>query len=335
VTAPLLAVGVLLLLANAIFVAAEFAFVAARQPRLQALGAQGEGRAGVAQAAMRDLPRTLAATQLGITMASIGLGFTTEAALESSVVPLLEDALPVPDALLQVVAGGLSLGVVISAHTLLGEMVPKNLAIAAPERSALWLAPLIRPFALTMRPPVHLLTAASNALLRALGVEPRSELDTAHSVEDVADMVELAGREGTIDGAERELLDRAIRFAGMQVEQVMVPWEQVTSVEESMSRAEMREIAIRAGHSRLPVLRDREVLGFVHVLDLQRPATELPLQPVLRVPPPRRLMELFEDLRLQSRRLAVVTDEVGQAVGLVTLEDLLAELLGEELESAA
>ena len=334
-TGLLLTIGVLLLLANAIFVAAEFAFVAARQPRLQALAAQGKGRASIALAAMRDLPRTLAATQLGITMASIGLGFTTEAALEASVVPLLEHALAVPDAVLQVVAGGLSLGAVVSAHTLFGEMVPKNLAIAAPERSALWLGPLMRPFALAARPAVHVLTAAANALLRALGVEPRSELEATHSVEDVADMVELAAREGVIERADRELLDRAIRFAGMAVEQVMVPWGQVTSVEESMFRAEMTEIAIRAGQSRLPVLRGREVLGFVHVLDLLRPGAELPLQPVLRVPPSRRLVDLFEDLRLQSRRPAVVIGEAGQPLGLVTLEDLLAELLGGDLEGAA
>jgi CBS domain containing-hemolysin-like protein len=154
-------------------------------------------------------------------------------------------------------------------------------------------------------------------------------------VEDIADMLELAGREGAIDRADRELLDRAIRFAGMEVEQIMVPWDRVTSVEESMSLAEMRQIAVGAGHSRLPVLSGGEVLGFVHVLDLQQPAAELPVQPVLQVPCSRRLVDLFEDLRHQSRRLAVVMDEAGHPLGSVTLEDLLAELLGEELETIA
>jgi CBS domain containing-hemolysin-like protein len=225
--------------------------------------------------------------------------------------------------------------VVVSAHTLLGEMVPKNLAIAAPERTALWVGPLIRPFALAMRPAVRMLTAAANAVLGALGVEPRSELDAAHSVEDVADMLELAGREGAIERADRELLDRAIRFAGMDVEQVMVPWDRVTSVEEPMSPAEMRQIAVGAGHSRLPVMRGGEVLGFVHLLDLQRPAAELPLQPVFQVPRSRRLVDVFEDLRQQSRRLAIVMNEAGQPLGVATLEDLLAELLGDELDTGA
>jgi CBS domain containing-hemolysin-like protein len=334
-TALLLATGVLLLLANATFVAAEFTFVAVRKPHLQGLAADGDGRARIALAAMRDLPKTLAATQLGITMASIGLGFTTEAALETSVVPLLEHTFPVPEALLQVAAGAISLAVVVSAHTLLGEMVPKNLAIAAPERSALWLGPLIRPFALAMRPAVRVLTATANAVLRALGVEPRNELDASLSVEDVADMLELAGREGAIDRADRELLDRAIRFAGMNVELIMVSWDRVTSVQESMSRAQMRQIASGTGHSRLPVLRGREVLGFVHVLDLERPGDELPLQPVFQVSRSRRLVDVFEDLRQQSRRLAIVLDEAGQPLGVVTLEDLLVELLGEELDTNA
>jgi CBS domain containing-hemolysin-like protein len=109
----------------------------------------------------------------------------------------------------------------------------------------------------------------------------------------------------------------------------------VTSVQESMSRAEMRQIAVSSGHSRLPVLRGLAVLGFVHLLDLQRPAVELPLQPVFQVPRSQRLVDLFEDLRQQSRRLAIVMDEPGQPLGVVTLEDLLVELLGEELDTNA
>jgi magnesium and cobalt exporter, CNNM family len=121
----------------------------------------------------------------------------------------------------------------------------------------------------------------------------------------------------------------------MDVEQVMVPWDRVTSVEEPMSPAEMRQIAVGAGHSRLPVMRGGEVRGFVHLLDLQRPAAELPLQPVFQVPRSRRLVDVFEDLRQQSRRLAIVMNEAGQPLGVATLEDLLAELLGDELDTGA
>jgi CBS domain containing-hemolysin-like protein len=130
-TGVLLTVGVVLVIANGVFVAAEFAVVAARRSRLQQL-AQGGRRARVALAASRDVPATLAATQLGITMASIGLGFTAEAAVESTFVPLVERLLPLPDPIVQALGAALALGVVVGAHVVLGEMVPKNLAVTAP-----------------------------------------------------------------------------------------------------------------------------------------------------------------------------------------------------------
>lgn len=324
-TALLLLVGLLLLLANAVFVAAEFALVAARRSRMQELAAEGDGRARTVLAAMGDLPRTLAATQLGITMASIGLGFTVEATVEASLVPALEHALPLPDALLQVASAALALGTVVAAHTVLGEMVPKNLAVASPERSAIWLGPLIRPFAVAVRPAVLMLSGLASALLRALRVEPRSEL-AAHGMEEIGDMMRLAGREGAIDPAERELLERALRFADMQVEDVMVPWDQVTLVSVGTSAAEAERLLIASDHSRLPVLKDGEILGFVNVLDLQGAVAELPLNPVLLVSRSRRLVEVFEDLRQTSGRLAVVMGDTGDPIGMVTLEDLLQEL---------
>ena len=324
-TALLLFVGLLLLLANAVFVAAEFALVAARRSRMQELAAEGDGRARTVLAAMGDLPRTLAATQLGITMASIGLGFTVEATVEASVVPALEHALPLPDALLRVSSAALALGTVVAAHTVLGEMVPKNLAVASPERSAIWLGPLIRPFAVAVRPAVLMLSGLARALLRALRVEPRSEL-AAHGMEEIGDMMRLAGREGAIDPAERELLERALRFADMEVEDVMVPWDQVTLVSAGTSAAEAERLLIASDHSRLPVLKDGEVLGFVNVLDLQTLETELPLHPVLAVSRSSRLVEVFEDLRQTSERLAVVMGDTGHPIGIVTLEDLLQEL---------
>ena len=324
-TALLLLVGLLLLLANAVFVAAEFALVAARRSRMQELAAEGDGRARTVLAAMGDLPRTLAATQLGITMASIGLGFTVEATVEASLVPALEHALPLPDALLQVASAALALGTVVAAHTVLGEMVPKNLAVTSPERSAIWLGPLIRPFAVAVRPAVLMLSGLASALLRALRVEPRSEL-AAHGMEEIGDMMRLAGREGAIDPADRELLERALRFADMEVEDVMVPWDQVTLVSVGTSAAEAERLLIASDHSRLPVLKDGEVLGFVNVLDLQGAVAELPLNPVLLVSRSRRLVEVLEDLRQTSGRLAVVMGDTGDPIGMVTLEDLLQEL---------
>jgi CBS domain containing-hemolysin-like protein len=327
--ALLLVIGLLLLLVNAVFVGAEFALVAARRSRIQEWAAVGEARAHAVLALMDDLPRTLAATQLGITMASIALGLTVEAAVESSVVPVLEHVLPLPDALLDVASATLALGSVAAAHTVLGEIVPKNLAIASPERSALVLALVVRPFAVAARPAVVLLSGLANGLLRVAGVEPRSELAGDHGVEEIADMLRIAGREGAIDRADEDLLGRALRFADLEVRSVMVPWDEVTAVSATASPAEAERLLIDSDHRRLPALLGGAVVGFVHVLDLQRPAADLPLRPVLRVAASHRVVDVFEELRRASGRLAVVVDDGDRPAGIVTLEDLLQELLGE------
>jgi CBS domain containing-hemolysin-like protein len=327
-TALLLLLGLLLLAANGFFVAAEFALVAARRSRMQELAANGRRQARIVLALMSDLPRTLASTQLGITIASIGLGFTVESLLEAAVVPVLERSLPLPDALLQVVSGTLALGTVVAAHTVLGEIVPKNLAIATPERSALVLAPPVRAFTAALGPAVRVLTALATVVLRLIGVEPRSEVAADHGLEGIEDMLRLAAREGAIGGADRQLLDRALRFADRTVEAVMIPWREVTAITAEASRAEAEQLLIASGHTRLPVLREGEVLGFVNILDLQRSTAGLPLHPVLRVAPSCRLVDVFEELRHVSGRLAVVMDDAGRPAGIVTLEDLLEELLG-------
>jgi CBS domain containing-hemolysin-like protein len=321
----LLVVGALLLLANGSFVAAEFALVAGRRSRMQELAAAGDARARVALGAMADLPMTLAATQLGITMASIGLGLATDVAVEESVVPLLDRTMPLPAAVLDALAAAAGLLVTLSAHTLLGEIVPKNLALAAPDRAALWLAAPVRTFTVLTRPVLVALTWLAALLMRAIRIEPRSELSSTYGVEDIAAMLELAGLRAT-DG---ELLDRAVRFATRAAGSIMVPWSRVTAAAAGTPAEELERVAIASGHSRVPVTRGDEVLGFVHVLDLQRPGSGLVLHPVLRVPTGQRLVEVFEAMRESGHRLAIVTGEAGRATGIVTLEDLLVALLGE------
>ena len=327
-TPILLLAGLLLLAANAVFVAAEFSLVAARRTRMQRLADEGRAAAGTALTLMADLPRTLAATQLGITMASIGLGLTAEAAMEASVIPVVEHSLPLPDPLVQVVSGVLAVGVVVAAHTVLGEIVPKNLSIAAPERGALLLGPALRPFAVAVRPVVGVLSGMANVLLRIVGLEPRSELADAHGTEEIGDMLRLAAREGAIHRAEHELLERALRFAEIDAEAVMIPWDRVVSVPATASPGEAERLLLASDHRRLPVVDDDQVRGFVDILDLQRPTPVIPLHSVLQVSRTRRLVEVFDELRHGSGRLAIVTDEDRRAIGMLTIEDLLAELLG-------
>lgn len=328
--ALLLLAGVLLLFANAVLVAAEFALVAARRTRMQELVEDGLASARLVLALTEDLPRTLAATQLGITMASIGLGITVEATVDASVVPALEHALPLPGTVLDIASAALALGTVVAAHTVLGEIVPKNLAIASPERVALLLAPVIRPFAVLVSPAVAVLSGLADVVLRLIGVEPRGEHGGIHGLEEIADMLRLAGRERAIDPVDEELLGRALRFADRAVDEVTVPWSEVTTVAAGASPEEAERALIAADHRRLPVLRDGEVAGFVDVLDLQRPTDGLPVRPALSIAASSRLVDAFEELRQASGRLAVVVDDGGRPVGILTLEDLLQELLGDE-----
>jgi CBS domain containing-hemolysin-like protein len=171
-----------------------------------------------------------------------------------------------------------------------------------------------------------LLTGTADALLRLVGIEPRSELAGTYEVDDIADMLELAGREGTIASAEQDLMARAIRFATRTAADAMVPWDQVVAVSDRASLAEMEAVAAASGHPRLPVLKGEGLAGFVQVLDLLGGAPP-PLRPVLEVPPTRPLGEVFDQMRQHSQALGVVIGAGVEPIGILTLEDLLGELL--------
>jgi CBS domain containing-hemolysin-like protein len=327
-TALLLFVGLLLLFANAAFVAAEFAVVAARESRLQQLAGR-DPRARAALSGMRNVTGTLAATQLGITMASIGLGFTAEAAVEASLAPLVGAVLPLAPEVVDAVGIAAALAVVAAAHILLGEMVPKNLAVAAPLRTALWLLPPVRAFSVLVRPAVVALAGAAAGLLRLVGLEPQAELRTGYDVRDIGDMLEIAEREGSVGRAEQELLGRAVEFARRTASEIMVPWSQVTSVEEGTPVSEVERVAVASQHSRLPVRRGPEVVGFVHVLDLPAASDDPPVRPLLEVRPGARLVDVFDQLRQHSHDVAVVREEASEPLGIVTLGDLVDDLLGQ------
>lgn len=328
-TAVLLLIGVLLLLANALFVAAEFVVVAARQSRMTEL-AERDPRARLVLAAMRDVQGTLAAAQLGVTMASIGLGFTADAAVEQSLGPLLEHAVDLPAGAVHAIGAVVAVVVVTIAHSVIGEMVPRNLALTSPDRAALWLIPVVRPFARLVHPAAQALTWMANRIVEALGVQPRREGGEAYDVEEIAGMLELSAREGAIARPDQELMTRAVRFASRTAEQVMVPWTEVTAVREGAGREEIERAAAASGHARLPVLHAGGVRGYVHVLDIVKDG-HWPIRPVMQVRPEQPLVPLFEELRHVSQRLGIVVRDDGELVGMLTLDDLLDDLLLDEI----
>ncbi len=332
---PLVAAGALLV-ANAFFVWAEFALIAARRTKIEGLAEAGNRRAAAAIRAMSDLNFVLAGAQLGITMASLGLGFVAE--------PAVADLLHAPlESLPEAVAGGVevvvTLGIVVSAHMVLGEMVPKNLAIAEPERSALWLAGPFRLYTTIFGPLIRLLNLLANGVLALVGIRPRNELVAAHSAGEIASMLEASREEGVIEAFEHGLLARTLTFDRLDARAVMIPRTDVVAVSVDATVASAEALSVETGLSRLPVYRESldDMVGFVHVKDLlalsreesQRALPSTVVRDMLLAPESRLLPDLLADMRRQRSHFAAVVDEHGGVDGLVTLEDVLEELVGE------
>jgi CBS domain containing-hemolysin-like protein len=336
VAALLLAVA--LLLANGFFVAAEFALLAARRGRMEQLAAEGDRAARHAVAGIRELSLMLAGAQLGITMMSLGLGAVAEPAVAAGIESVLQSA-PLPAAVRHGIAFAIALSIVVFLHMVVGEMAPKSWAIADPERAALLLARPFRMFVLAFRPFIRLLNASANALVRAFGVQPQDELALVHTPRELLLLLDESERAGSIEAAEHELLARALDLSGLDAKAAMVPRQAVVAVPADASVATLERIASETGRSRLPVY-DQDldrVRGVLHVKDLLRLAADQRdvvvaadlARPVLIAPESRPLEDLLLDMRQQHRHVAMVVDEFGTVSGLVTLEDLLEELIGE------
>lgn len=335
--------AVALLLANGFFVAVEFAVVGSRRTKLQELAAAGDRRAERSLAALSDLNRELGGAQLGITMASLGLGIVAEPAVAQLLAPLFE-LIGASEALAHSVALVVALVIVVFLHLVVGEMVPKNVAIVDPERTLSRLAPVDRAYLFVFGPLVTVLTAISNAGLRLFGVRARSELPIAHTAEELAAMLATSREQGLIEDFAADLMAGVLDFGGRDASAVMVPRERIAYISIGTSVAEAERMVLERGHSRLLVVgRDLDdVRGFIHAKDLltlpaDAAARPVPLRLVRRmldVPCDRSLEELLLGMRRARVHLAVVRDAEGHTAGLVTLEDLLEELVGDILDES-
>lgn len=332
------AVGLALLAANGFFVAAEFALLASRRSRLEALAAEGDPRAKHAIAGIRELSLMLAGAQLGITMASLGLGAFTEPALHGGLERLLGNT-AIPEAVSGGLAFALALAIVVFLHMVVGEMAPKSWAISHPERSALILARPFRAFALVFRPFIQLLNLLANGVVRLCGVTPQDELAQVHSPGDLLMLVEESAREGHLRTESETLLSRALDLSGLDAQSAMIPRPDVVAVPAGAGVAELERIAGSSGRSRIPVYTGEldRIRGILHIKDLlalapqdRATATAGSLaRPALLVPESRPLEDLMLDMRQQRQHVALVVDEYGAVSGLVALEDVLEELIGE------
>ena len=344
-TAGLLLVTVLLLVVNGFFVAVEFALLASRASRLQLMVSAGDDPgASAALEAVRDLQPQLAGAQLGITMASLGVGYVAEPA----VAPLIESAVDtfvdLPSGVLHTLSFVVALTIVVTLHMVLGEMVPKNLAIARPERVARVLAPIHAAYVALFGPIVWALNTASNAIVRLLGVEPVDELNTALTVKEFHTLLAGAVERGKIEDVEQELLAGALDFRARTAGSIMVPRERIVSVPRSMPLSEVEAIVAASGHSRIPMqgAGPGDILGFVHSKDLLRlPGTnddgngrddQVPLELIRRmliVSPDQPVRDLMRAMRRLRRHMALVRTTDGELLGMVTLEDVLEALVGD------
>ncbi len=333
-------VGALFLVAlNAFFVAAEFGLVAARRARIDQLVVEGSARAAAAQRAMRELNLLLSGCQLGITFASLGLGWIGEPAFVGLLRGLFE---PLPGPLDVIATHGtasvIAFALITFLHVVLGELVPKNLAIAAPERVALWVAIPIRGFTRLFQPLIWLFNEGANRVVRLLGVEPQSELRSVHTLEEIRLLLEESRRAGAIELPHANIFERTFEFPDKRVHDATVPRSDVHAVATDHDVSEVLDLARRSGHSRFPVHDEKssEYIGVVHLADMLRADHQDPgarvkdgMREPLVVPESLRLDVLLRQMNEARTHFAIVVDEYGSTSGIITLDDVLAELVGE------
>jgi CBS domain containing-hemolysin-like protein len=338
-----LGVIVLLLFLNGYFVAVEFALVRSRRTRLQAMVRAGDPIARYALRATDNLARVLSASQLGITLASLGLGWVAE----ESVGGVFESwfaALPFAiEASLRLSLGAtVALAAVTYLHVVFGELTPRAAALQHPEAWAKWLAPPLMGFAWLMRPFTALLNASATLVLRPFGVRYDGRHDSVHSPEELKVIVEQSQREGEIEQQDAQLIGAVFEFSEKNAREVMTPRTAIVALDADATLDEALAIVEEAGFSRYPVFEGSldNIVGMVHAKDLlpvlrHRPAT-FSLGSVMRevhaVPGSREVEEVLGDFKRLKEHMAVVLDEYGGTAGLVTMEDLLEELVGEILD---
>ncbi len=331
-------IGVVLLIANAFFVAAEIALLAARRARIEDLAATGEPRAVRALKALEELSVTFSGAQLGITMCSLGLGAVAEPAVAAALVGPLE-SLGIPADSAGIVAFIIALTIVVFLHMVLGEMVPKNLALAGAETLSLRVARLFGWYVTLFRPIILVLNSAANGLVRLTRTEPIEEIGLVHTPDELQLALRESRRHGMVAPADARVLTAALQLADIDAEAAMTPRTDLVSVTSDTGPQEILELAAETGFTRFPVTHGDldHVIGMVHVKDLLiadadelvgRDAGDL-VRPLPAVPESRDLEHLLVSMREQRAHAALVVDEYGGTAGLLTLEDVIEELVGE------
>jgi CBS domain containing-hemolysin-like protein len=332
-----------LLVLNAYFVAVEFALVRARRTRLEAMARTGDRLARVALNATSRLANLLSASQLGITIASLALGALAERAFHGWLDGMFHNVpLPISVGVQAGVIAAVAIGIVTFLHVVFGELAPRSMALSHPEEVARWLAPPLIFFEKVVRPFTWTLNVSANAVLKVFGQKAYHSEEGVHSPEELRMLVEQSQESGALEAADADMLEGVFEFSEKNAKKVMTPRTEIDAIPHDAKLADVLAIVEESGRSRYPVYEETldNIVGLILTRDLipvlqHRPATFSPMtimRPIHVVPGSREVEEVLADFKRLKEHMAVVLDEYGGTAGLVTMEDLLEEIVGEILD---
>lgn len=332
-----LGLTIVLLGLNALFVAAEFALISVRRTQLEPLAQAGSRTARLALKATSNVTLAMAAAQLGITICSLGLGAISEPAIAHLMEPAFKAA-NVPENFVHPISFVIAMTLVVFLHVVLGEMVPKNLALVAPERASLILGPFMLAVVAVLKPFVVSLNWIANHAVRLFGIQPVDEVASTYTHDEVAGLVEESRREGLLDEDEYGLVSGALDFYDGTVDQVLLPRDGLVTIPPDATPVDVERACAETGFSRFPVLdANREIAGYLHIKDVLETDEESRLEtiadkwlrPLATVVAGSGLYEALRTMQARGSHMARVADESGGVLGVIMLEDVLEELVGE------
>ncbi|KQY64282.1 MULTISPECIES: hemolysin family protein [unclassified Nocardioides] len=335
-------IAVVLLGFNAFFVGAEFALVSARRTQIEPRAQAGSSVARTTLRAMENVSLMMAGAQLGITICSLGLGAVGEPAVAHLLEPGFH-ALHVPENLLHPVSFVVAMTIVVYLHVVLGEMVPKNIALAGPDRAALVLGPPMMAIVTVLHPIIVGLNWIANVTLRLLRVEPKDEVSSTFTREEVAALVEESRGEGLLADEEYDRLAGALGFTERSMESVLLPMAELSTLPRGCTAADVEDLCAATGYSRFPICdSEGEPIGYLHIKDVletdprrrTRVIDDKWIHAFATVRPDDVLHDALETLQRKGAHMARVVDTEGRTLGLATMEDVLEELVGEIRDAA-
>lgn len=321
---------------NGFFVAAEFAIVKVRSTRIETLIQEGNHKAKIARSIVKNLDAYLSATQLGITLASLGLGWVGEPAVADMIYPFLAwIGLGGGEVILHTVSFTIAFSFITALHIILGELVPKSMAIQQAEAITLWTARPLHLFYVLMFPFIWFLNTIANTSLKLMGFKPETDHQSAHTEEEIRLLVKESHESGLIDNTELTLVDNIFDFSETHAREIMIPRTEMVCLYTGNTYEENREITYKEMHTRYPLCDpDKDhIIGFIHIKDLWRNETERDIRslvrPITKVPDSIQISKLLKIMQRKKTEMCILIDEYGGTSGLVTLEDILEEIVGE------